>query len=110
MNYSLWYEQPASDWNEALPLGNGRLGMMVFGLPGFEKLQINEDSIWSGFFRDRNNPEAKDALPAKSGARKKRCSSLFVGCRAMSGFFRQPDILIFRAIRTAKPDIAATSR
>ena len=42
MNYSLWYEQPASDWNEALPLGNGRLGMMVFGLPGFEKLQINE--------------------------------------------------------------------
>ncbi len=44
-------------------MGNGRLGMMVFGLPGFEKLQINEDSVWSGFFRDRNNPEAKDALP-----------------------------------------------
>ena len=63
MNYSLWYEQPASDWNEALPLGNGRLGMMVFGLPGFEKLQINEDSVWSGFFRDRNNPESKVALP-----------------------------------------------
>lgn len=63
MNYSLWYEQPASDWNEALPLGNGRLGMMMFGLTGFEKLQINEDSVWSGFFRDRNNAEAKDALP-----------------------------------------------
>ena len=63
MNYSLWYEKPAYDWNEALPLGNGRLGMMMFGLPGFEKLQLNEDSVWSGFFRDRNNPEAKDALP-----------------------------------------------
>ncbi len=63
MNYSLWYEQPASDWNEALPLGNGRLGMMMFGVTGFEKLQINEDSVWSGFFRDRNNAEAKDALP-----------------------------------------------
>ncbi|MCR4714538.1 MAG: glycoside hydrolase N-terminal domain-containing protein [Treponemataceae bacterium] len=62
MDYSLWYEQPASDWNEAVPLGNGRLGMMMYGLPGFEKLQINEDSVWSGFFRDRNNPEAKEAL------------------------------------------------
>ncbi|MCR4938613.1 MAG: glycoside hydrolase family 95 protein [Treponemataceae bacterium] len=63
MNYSLWYDKPASDWNEALPLGNGRLGMMMFGQPAFEKLQINEDSVWSGFFRDRNNPEAKEALP-----------------------------------------------
>jgi alpha-L-fucosidase 2 len=54
---------PASRWEEALPLGNGRLGAMVFGSPDRERIQLNEDSIWSGSYRDRNNPSAKDALP-----------------------------------------------
>ncbi|MDR0444302.1 MAG: glycoside hydrolase family 95 protein [Treponema sp.] len=53
---------PASKWEEALPLGNGRLGAMVFGSPDWEKIQLNEDSIWSGQFRDRNNPAAREAL------------------------------------------------
>ena len=44
----LWYPVPAKDWNEALPLGNGRLAAMVFGGVGAERLQLNEDSLWSG--------------------------------------------------------------
>lgn len=44
----LWYNQPALDWNEALPLGNGRLGAMVFGTPAVEHLQLNEETIWAG--------------------------------------------------------------
>lgn len=44
----LWYDQPAKTWNEALPLGNGRLGAMVFGTPAKERLQLNEESLWAG--------------------------------------------------------------
>jgi alpha-L-fucosidase 2 len=57
------FDSPATNWEEALPLGNGRLGAMVFGMPDREKIQLNEDSIWSGQYRDRNNPAAKEALP-----------------------------------------------
>ncbi|WP_418603184.1 glycosyl hydrolase family 95 catalytic domain-containing protein [Hwangdonia sp.] len=44
----LWYEQPATKWMEALPVGNGRLGAMVFGNPNQERIQLNEDSMWPG--------------------------------------------------------------
>ena len=44
----LWYDEPASNWDEALPVGNGRLGAMVFGQPGRERLQINEETVWAG--------------------------------------------------------------
>ena len=44
----IWYDQPAPDWNHALPVGNGRLGAMVFGNPVHERLQLNEDSLWPG--------------------------------------------------------------
>ena len=44
----LWYESPAESWEEALPLGNGRLGAMVFGLYGEERIQLNEETYWSG--------------------------------------------------------------
>lgn len=60
---ALWYRQPARDWNEALPVGNGRLGAMVFGGVTSERLQLNEDSLWSGAPADDNNPEALVALP-----------------------------------------------
>lgn len=59
----LWYKKPAEDWNSALPLGNGKLGAMVFGQPLNERVQINEDSVWSGGFRDRTNPDCKEKLP-----------------------------------------------
>jgi alpha-L-fucosidase 2 len=58
-----WYRQPAKNWNEALPIGNGRLGAMVFGGVASERLQLNEDSLWSGSPQDADNPEALKALP-----------------------------------------------
>lgn len=59
----LWYDRPASDWNEALPVGNGRIGGMVFGDIGREQIQVNEDTVWYGGPMDRNNPSAKEKLP-----------------------------------------------
>ena len=56
--WKLWYKQPASRWEEALPIGNGRLGGMVFGDARKERVQLNEDTLWSGFPRDTNNYEA----------------------------------------------------
>jgi alpha-L-fucosidase 2 len=44
----LWYASPAEAWEEALPLGNGRLGAMVFGKYGEERIQLNEETYWSG--------------------------------------------------------------
>ena len=58
----LYYNSPAADWNDALPVGNGRMGGMVFGKPTDELIQLNEDSLWSGGFRNRNNPKAYDNL------------------------------------------------
>ena len=57
------FEKPAENWNEALPVGNGRLGGMVFGNVHTERIQLNEDSVWYGGFKDRNNPSAKEKLP-----------------------------------------------
>ena len=59
----LTYDQPATDWNEALPLGNGRLGAMVFGDPTNEVVQLNENTIWAGSPNRNDNPNAKAALP-----------------------------------------------
>ena len=58
----LWYQQPAAQWVEALPVGNGRIGAMVFGGIARERLQLNEDSFWSGGPYDPVNPTAHDAL------------------------------------------------
>lgn len=63
----LWYRQPAANWDEALPVGNGRLGGMIFGIPAEELIQLNEDSIWSGGFRKRNNPKAYENLEKLRG-------------------------------------------
>jgi alpha-L-fucosidase 2 len=58
----LWYLQPAANWNEALPIGNGRLAAMIFGGTSSERIQINEETIWAGEKRDRNNPEGAKSL------------------------------------------------
>jgi alpha-L-fucosidase 2 len=59
----LWYRAPAANWNAALPIGNGRLGAMVFGGVEQERLQLNEDSVWAGRKLDRINPAAAQAIP-----------------------------------------------
>jgi alpha-L-fucosidase 2 len=60
---SLWYRQPARDWVEALAVGNGRLGAMVFGGVTQERIQLNEDTLWAGGPYDPANPDALEALP-----------------------------------------------
>ncbi len=60
---SLWYRRPANEWTEALPIGNGRLGAMVFGGVAEERLQLNEDTLWAGGPYNPVNPAAKEALP-----------------------------------------------
>src|SRR3954468_9302494 len=60
---TLRYSAPAQKWVEALPIGNGRLGAMVFGGMEHERLALNEDTFWSGGPRDWNNPEARAILP-----------------------------------------------
>ena len=60
---TLWYRQPAAQWVEALPIGNGRLSAMVFGGVAEERLQLNEDTLWSGGPYNPANPDARAALP-----------------------------------------------
>jgi alpha-L-fucosidase 2 len=62
-NLTLWYKQPARNWNEALPIGNGRIGAMIFGKPDNELIQLNEQTLWSGGPINRNpNPDASKHL------------------------------------------------
>src|SRR4051812_20122276 len=60
---TLWYPRPAQKWVEALPIGNGRLGAMVFGGVEAEELALNEQTLWSGGPYDPANPEARAVLP-----------------------------------------------
>jgi alpha-L-fucosidase 2 len=99
----LWYRAPASDhplppldappqartaeWVRALPVGNGRLGAMVFGGIVHERLQLNEDTLWAGRPYDPVNPDAKDALPEVRrliADRKYRDAAKLVGANVMS--------------------------
>ena len=57
MERRIWYDRPASAWEEALPLGNGRLGLMVYGGIGAEFIQLSEKTMWSGYPADNENPE-----------------------------------------------------
>ncbi|WP_446685374.1 glycoside hydrolase family 95 protein [Halalkalibacter kiskunsagensis] len=59
----IWFDKPAKTWNEALPIGNGRLGAMIYGKTSVEQIQLNEESVWYGGSRDRNNPDALENLP-----------------------------------------------
>ena len=58
----LWYNDPAADFNSALPVGNGRIGGMIYGRPEKELIELNEDSVWSGGKRNRLNPDALEGL------------------------------------------------
>lgn len=60
---AIGFETPAQIWEDAFPVGNGRLGAMIFGGMGKERIQLNEDSIWYGGPRQRCNPQARDYLP-----------------------------------------------
>lgn len=59
----LFYEQPAQEWEQALPIGSGRLGAMVYGGIEKELIQLNEENMWLGGYANRVNPEARENLP-----------------------------------------------
>lgn len=59
----LWYSTPATSWTEALPIGNSRMGAMIYGGAAQEELQLNEETFWAGGPCDNNNPNAKYVLP-----------------------------------------------
>src|SRR5215207_1436703 len=65
----LWYAQPAAKWEEALPVGSGRMGAMVFGGTGEERIQFNEDTLWTGKPHDYVREGAREHLDAlRTGA------------------------------------------
>src|SRR5665647_120448 len=59
----IWFNRPAETWNDALPIGNGRLGAMVFGGIEKDRIQLNEESVWTGAPRWDANPDALKNLP-----------------------------------------------
>jgi alpha-L-fucosidase 2 len=61
-NQSIWFNEPAKRWEEAVPIGNGTLGGMVFGKTDIERIQLNEDSLWYGGPMERNNPDTREHL------------------------------------------------
>ena len=62
-SYRLWYDRPAKTWTQALPVGNGVMGGMVYGVPAVERIQLNEETIWAGQPNQVLNPHAKEFLP-----------------------------------------------
>ena len=63
----IWFSKPAQNWNEALPIGNGRLGAMIFGGTAIDRFQLNDDSVWSGGMQQRINPDARTHLEEIQG-------------------------------------------
>lgn len=86
-NMKLWYAQPAKDWNEALPIGNGTLGAMIFGRAGEELIQLNEQTLWTGGPPNLNpNPDAVKYLqPARDAIFKDSISQAVKLLRKMQG-------------------------
>lgn len=62
-NMKIWFNRPAETWNDALPVGNGRLGAMIFGGIATERIEVNEESVWTGEPRWDDNPMALKTLP-----------------------------------------------
>jgi alpha-L-fucosidase 2 len=88
---TLCMEAPAKEWWDALPVGNGRMGAMVFGGAATERLALNDDTLWSGMPRDWNNPGAKEHLPVvrKLVLADKNYQAADEECRKMEGPWNQ---------------------
>lgn len=91
--FSLWYRQPAENWNQALPVGNGRLGAMVFGRTAAERIQCNIDSLWAGAPVDRDRAGASKHLA-------KARELLFAGKYREGGQLVQKEFMSERWIRS----------
>lgn len=90
MTMNIQFRSPATYWVEALPIGNGRLGAMVFGGIEKERLALNEDTLWSGSPGDWNNPGAKEVLPKVRELLAEQCyEEADQLCRKMMGPYTQ---------------------
>lgn len=91
MKNILWYNKKASDWEEALPVGNGRLGAMVFGNLKNERIALNEDSLWSGYPKDLNNKNAYKHLDdiRKAVFDGNRAEAKRIACEEMNGHWSE---------------------
>ena len=71
----IWFDTPAANFTESTPLGNGRLGAMMFGGVNEERIVLNENSVWSGSRQDADRPDAYKALPdhPEAAARGEEC-------------------------------------
>jgi alpha-L-fucosidase 2 len=87
----IWFNQAAPEWADALPVGNGRIGAMVFGGIQQERIALNEDTLWSGSPRNWNNPDAKNHLPIirKLVLEDKDYQAADAECRYMQGPYNQ---------------------
>ncbi|MFD2328306.1 glycoside hydrolase N-terminal domain-containing protein [Cohnella sp. GCM10020058] len=86
----LLYDKPAAVWTEALPLGNGRLGAMQFGGAERERIGLNEDTLWSGYPRETDNPAALAALPrVRELVREGKYAEADLACKEMMGAYTQ---------------------
>ncbi len=116
----LFYEQPARCWEEALPLGNGRLGAMVFGDIRKERIQVNEESVWYEGPMNRINPDAKEAMPkirkliaeGRIAEAQKLLKVAFTGCpcgmnpyQTLGDFYLEFDYPEVNPVVTLSPDL-----
>jgi alpha-L-fucosidase 2 len=112
----IWFNKPAENWNEALPVGNGRLGAMIFGNVENERLEINEESVWTGGERWDANPDALKNLPkerqllfdGKFAEAEKRELNIEEAVARVSYTLNQADYL--REIFSSTPDQAIVIR
>ncbi|MDR1403175.1 MAG: glycoside hydrolase family 95 protein [Tannerellaceae bacterium] len=95
-DYVLWYKQPATDWNEALPVGNGRLGAMVFGSYYRETIQLNEESLWAGY-KTEANANAAAYLPE---IQKRLINGEIAGAAELSEKYMKSDPLRIRSYQS----------
>ena len=109
---TLWYKRPAEVWTEAVPLGNGRLGAMVFGRVNNELLQLNEATLWSGGpVKDNVNPESKNYLPlVREALFKEQYDTANALVKKMQGVFSQNYLpLADLSIQQSFPDTTTSS-
>ncbi|GEL10487.1 alpha-L-fucosidase 2 [Flavobacterium glycines] len=90
-NLKLWYDKPATKWVEALPIGNGQIGAMVFGGVENELIQLNEGSLWSGGPQKKNvNPDAyKNLQPIREALQKEDYQLATDLCKKMQGYYSE---------------------
>ena len=110
--HELWYPSPAKEWVEALPVGNGRIGAMVYGGTTTEQLQLNEDTLWAGGPYDPANPRARASMAELRKLifdRKYAEAEAFANANVMATPLRQAAYQTVGSLMIEMPGIAAAA-